>query len=33
MFIFFIVGCILFYGIYKKIFMYEKFVEGGKDGL
>ncbi len=33
MFIPFIVGCILLYGTYKKIPTYEKFVEGGKDGL
>ncbi|MFD0082560.1 spore maturation protein [Priestia megaterium] len=33
MFIPLIVGCILFYGTYKKIPTYEKFVEGGKDGL
>ncbi|MCU7762165.1 spore maturation protein [Priestia megaterium] len=33
MFIPLIVGCILLYGTYKKIPTYEKFVEGGKDGL
>jgi spore maturation protein B len=33
MFIPLIVGCILLYGTYKKITTYEKFVEGGKDGL
>ncbi|MFF2440988.1 spore maturation protein [Priestia megaterium] len=33
MFIPLIVGSILLYGTYKKIPTYEKFVEGGKDGL